>query len=102
MIKVGDKAKGFEFAEGAERMTESMYRYIGLEGTIVEISNNIFRIEFDDVRSPKYPKSNIKNPCFPKISWWYPIKEYLEIQREERLSELGILCDAEIPQKSGI
>ena len=101
MIKVGDRAKGFEFAEGEERMTESMYRYIGLEGTIVEISNDVFRIEFDNVvRSPKYLKSNSK--CFPKISWWYPISKYLEIQREERLNELGILCDAEIPQKSGI
>ena len=85
MIKVGDRAKGFEFAEGAERMTESMYRYIGLEGTIVEINSDIFRIEFDDDRT-----------------WWYPISQYLEIQREERLNELGILRDADIPQKSGI
>ena len=85
MIKVGDKAKGFEFSEGAERMTESMYRYIGREGTIAEINRDIFRIQFEN-----------------GTTWWYPIGKYLEIQREERLNELGILCDAEIPQKSGI
>ena len=78
-MKIGDKAKGFKFDEGFERMTESMYRYIGVEGTIMEINRDIFKIEFDTYNS-----------------WWYPIGEYLVLLREEKLKELGILCDADI------
>jgi len=77
MIKVGDKAKGFEFAEGVYeiflRRTKYTNRYIGVEGTIAEIYGCIFRIEFG-------------KDC----SCWYPIQEYLAILREERLKELGI------------
>ena len=77
MIKVGDKAKGFEFDEGVYeiflRRTEYTNRYIGVEGTIVEIYGCIFRIEFDKDRT-----------C------WYPIDQHLAIQREEKLKEIGI------------
>ena len=77
MIKVGEKAKGFEFEEGLYeiflRRTEYTNRYIGVEGTIVEIYGCIFRIEFD-------------KDC----ACWYPISKYLALQREEKLNELGI------------
>ena len=77
MIKVGDKAKGFEFDEGVYeiflRRTEYTNRYIGVEGTIVEIYGCIFRIEFHK-----------------DITCWYPIDQHLAMQREERLNELGI------------
>lgn len=92
MIKVGDKAKGFEFDEGVYeigiknavslpncaneiflRCTEYTNRYIGVEGTIAEIYGCIFRIEFD-------------KDC----ACWYPISKYLALQREEKLNELGI------------
>lgn len=80
MIKLGDRAKGFEVAEGVYgvyeiflRRTEYTNRHIGVEGTIVEIYGDIFRIEFDK-----------------DFTCWYPIQEYLAILREERLKELGI------------
>ena len=91
MIKVGDRVKGFEFAEQRRSlfvaMTTPMYNLIGVDGTIVEIDhdNGSFKIEFGN-----------------KTAWWYPINEYLVLQREQRLNEIGILDDVEIPQKSGI
>ena len=101
MIKVGDKAKGFEFTEQEHgqsllAMTTSMYYLVGTEGTIAEINheNDSFMIEFRDCTA--------HHPKVVNYRWWYPISKYLEIQREERLNELGILCDAEITQKSGI
>lgn len=96
-MKIGDRVKGFEFAEQRRAkfisMTTHMYNLIGVDGTIVEIDhdNGSFKIEFGN-----------KNADNGTSAWWYPIDEYLMIQREQRLKELGILCDAEIPQKSGI
>lgn len=89
MIKVGDKAKGFEFAEQEHRhkllaMTTSMYWLVGAEGTITEINreNDSFMIEFGDSAS--------HHPKVVKYRWWYPLGKYLEMRREERLKELGI------------
>lgn len=96
-MKIGDRVKGFEFTEQRRAkfisMTTHMYNLIGVDGTIVEIDhdNGSFKIEFGNKKADNGTSA-----------WWYPIDEYLMIQREQRLKELGILCDAEIPQKSGI
>ena len=101
-MKIGDRVKGFEFGEQRRAkfvsMTTHMYNLIGVDGTIVEIDhdNGTFKIEFGNKNDYYYNRDNGTS------AWWYPIDEYLMIQREQRLKELGILCDAEIPQKSGI
>lgn len=81
-MKIGDKAKGFEFTDQMRSkfiaMTSSMYNLIGVEGTIVEINYDqggfLICFGFD----------------YNGQAWWYPIDEYMKIQREERLNELGI------------
>jgi hypothetical protein len=92
-MKIGDIAKGFKFTHHKNSAGlgyhERMEKHVGMSGTIVDIRQNVwFTIEYESG------------------AWSYPIKEYLAMQlamqREERLNELGILGDAEIPQKSGI
>ena len=76
MIKIGDSAKGFmkigDMAKGF-RHDNAMDRYVGVWGTVEAIANDWFSIRFDDGK------------CYG-----YPLMEYLQIQREERLKELGI------------
>ena len=84
-MKIGDRVKGFEFAEQRRTkfisMTTHMYNLIGVDGTIVEIDhdNGTFKIEFGN--------KNVDNGT---SAWWYPINEYLVILREDKLKELGI------------
>jgi hypothetical protein len=84
-MKIGDRVKGFEFAEQRRAlfvaMTTPMYNLIGVDGTIVEIDhdNGTFKIEFGN--------KNVDNGT---SAWWYPINEYLVILREDKLKELGI------------
>ena len=84
-MKIGDRVKGFEFGEQRRAlfvsMTTHMYNLIGVDGTIVEIDhdNGTFKIEFGN--------KNVDNGT---SAWWYPIDEYMKIQREERLKGLGI------------
>ena len=88
-MNIGDKAKGFKFTDHKNSAGlgyhERMEKHVGMSGTIVDIRQNVwFTIEYESG------------------AWSYPIKEYLAVQREQKLKELGILGDAEIPQKSGI
>ena len=78
MIKLGDKAKGFKFTTFRNSANLSynkqMERFVGTEGIVSDIGSDTFDILYDD-----------------KVTrWTYPIQEYLAIQREERLKELGI------------
>ena len=101
MVKVGDKVRGFKFGEkigdgsentfAIEKVTGLNYNpemdlYVGVEGEVVEVQEETFYVKFDEY----YDDIDIPaNPSVP--TWWtYPIKEYLAIQREERLKELGI------------
>jgi len=93
MIKVGDKVKGFRFSStvdytegpagwkisGKLKYDERMTPYIGVEGEVIRVDENIFVIRFD-----------INTNNIGVISWRYPIAEYLELQREEKLKELGL------------
>lgn len=82
MIKVGDKAKGFRFDDSTGvRYNNEMEKMVGKTGTVISIGTTNFTpsiiIEFEELRE--------------EISYWnYPLQEYLAIQREEKLKELGI------------
>ena len=101
MIQVGDKVKGFRFDDEVNWFAP-MSHYIGVEGTVVKILNDIlndqpyyFEVKFNSL-IPEY------NSCVTRVYdketsryenveyWCYPIKEYVAIQREEKLKELGI------------
>ena len=68
-MNIGDRVKGFEFAEQRRAlfvaMTTPMYNLIGVDGTIVEIDhdNGSFKIEFGN--------KNVDNGT---SAWWYPIE----------------------------
>ena len=97
MVKAGDKVRGFKFGEkvgdGSEttfsidRATglnyhPSMDLYVGLEGIVEHVYEETFDVKFKNLR-PVGLASDWD-------VWTYPIAEYLEIARNERLSELGI------------
>ena len=87
MIKVGDIVKGFRFrGHSVLSYDPEMENYYGVEGSVrfVEQEYDRFMIEFEDHNGSK---------------WWYPLSEYLEAQRDERLKELGILDEVEITRK---
>jgi RNase P/RNase MRP subunit p29 len=94
MIKVGEKAKGFRFnhIDNSAMLTwdEYMDRYIGVEGTIVDISDKSLII--NDTGKVVPNKGKYFNIQFEEggYVWSYPILEYLRINREERINELGI------------
>lgn len=77
MIKVGDKAKGFKFHALRNSAILNYYiqmdRFVGVEGVISDVGTETFSIFYEGVGY-----------------WSYPIKEYLAIQRENKLKELGI------------
>ena len=79
-MNIGDKAKGFKFTDHKNSAGlgyhERMEKHVGMSGTINDIGpfpNVWFTIEYES-----------------GASYGYPIREYLVIQREERLKELGI------------
>ena len=87
-IKIGQKAKGFRFDNSSGVLyAEEMEKMAGKTGTITAIYEDRFTITFDDdlCRNPY-----TRNSCPLEIRWTYPIGKYLEIQREEKLKELGI------------
>ena len=77
MIKVGDKMKGFKFPafnnSAILNYNRGMNRFVGVEGVVSDVGTDTFSIFYDGVGY-----------------WSYPIKEYLAIQREQRLNEIGI------------
>lgn len=82
MIKVGDIVKGFRFKGNHTKLSydPEMENYYGVEGSVrfVEQEYDRFMIEFED--GSKWGRT-----------WWYPLSEYIEQQREEKLKQLGIL-----------
>ena len=94
MVKVGDKVRGFKFGEkigdGSETTFSidkttglnyhpSMDLYVGEEGEVAEVQEETFIVKFKNLR-------NLSDYDY----WTYPIADYLEITRNERLSDLGI------------
>lgn len=74
---LGDKAKGFKFPafnnSAILNYHSDMNRFVGVEGVVSDVGTETFSIFYEGVGY-----------------WSYPIQEYLAIQRERRLKELGI------------
>ena len=93
MIKVGDKAKGFRF-ETSSSTTFSRYfgvhwnnqmeKFIGVEGIVKGVIPEINEV----VISFMVTTTNVKELHWQH--WTYPLDEYLVLQREQRLNEIGI------------
>ena len=75
MIKIGDKVKGFKFGDDAEvNYVPAMDKYVGKSGKVCSIYENSVQISFDE----------------DDKKWYYPISEYITIQRETKLKQIGI------------
>jgi hypothetical protein len=76
-MKIGDKVKGFKFTafnnSAILNYNRDMNRFVGVEGVVSDVGTETFSIFYEGVGY-----------------WSYPIQEYLAIQRERRLKELGI------------
>lgn len=84
MVKVGQKVKGFRFKDkdNSSMLNWSEYnmaKYIGVEGTIMEI---IESLKFNDKTYINY--FSIQFGKYNEV-WSYPIQEYLEYMRDEKL-----------------
>ena len=98
MIKKGSIVKGFRFNElnsAHVYWNESMIKYIGVEGTVHKIaegSNGVgwrFEVRFPRIWDGDY--SNEANTSWSNtIGVMYPLAEYLQHIREEKLEEIGI------------
>ena len=98
MIKKGSKVKGFRFDDlnsAHVDWSESKARFIGVEGTVKKIAEGPHGVgpRFE-VRFPREWDRDYSNQA--NTSWSntigviYPLAEYLQHIREERLKELGI------------
>ena len=87
MIKVGDKAKGFRFetSSGANRFSwYQMEKFIGVEGIVKGVRPEINELVISFMVTTK----NVTELHWQH--WTYPLDEYLVLQREQRLNEIGI------------
>lgn len=97
MVKVGDKVRGFKFGEKVGDGSENTFSigkatglnyhpimdlYVGVEGEVKEVYEETFDVKFKNLR-PVGLASDLD-------VWTYPIADYLEITRNEKLNELGI------------
>ena len=98
MIKVGDKAKGFRFetSSGANRFSwYQMEKFIGVEGIVKGVRPEInelvisFMVTTTNVTELHW-QAEINDCDTFKMHWTYPLDEYLVLQREHRLNEIGI------------
>lgn len=76
MIKIGDKVKGFKFGANASGVNyvHAMDKYVGKSGKVCSVYGGSFKILFDE----------------DDKKWSYPISEYITIQRETKLKQIGI------------
>ena len=95
MIEKGHKIKGFRFdKENSANVpwTESMVQFIGVEGTVHKIAEGYgvgrrFEVRFRREWDKDY--SNEANTSWSNTwSVIYPLAEYLQLIREERLNEI--------------
>jgi hypothetical protein len=105
-IKVGQKVKGFIFKSKSGRLSSitttegdvgyglnyhpNMDIYVGVEGEVVEVLEETFLVNFKNLRSDREECGINFDYEAGYDMWTYPIAEYLEINRNERLNELGI------------
>ena len=105
MIKVGDRAKGFRFetSSGTNRFSRyfgvhwnnQMEKFIGVEGIVKGVRPEInelvisFMVTTTNVTELHW-QAEINDCDTFKMHWTYPLDEYLVLQREHRLNEIGI------------
>lgn len=98
MIEKGRKARGFRFDElnsAHVNWSESMARFIGVEGTVHKIAEGPSGVgpRFE-IRFPREWDKDYGNPN--NTSWsntigvMYPLAEYLQHIREEKLNDIFI------------
>lgn len=84
MIKVGEKVKGFRFNNSSGvNYFELMDECIGMTGTITYINHSNIDVDHFQIYFGR-SKSGVNH------NWTYPVAEYLAIQRELKLKELGL------------
>ena len=98
MIEKGCKVRGFRFDElnsAHVNWSESMAQFIGVEGTVHKIAEgpsgvgSRFEVRFRREWDGDY--SNQANASWSNtIGVMYPLAEYLQHIREEKLKEIGI------------
>lgn len=92
MIKRGDKAKGFRFdTSSGVRWNYLMEQFVGVEGIARQVRPKMNELVIGFIGTPIHVDTFRVMPAEPYMQHWiYPLDEYLEITRNERLSELGI------------
>lgn len=97
MIKKGTKVKGFRFdKENSANVPwgESKAQFIGVEGTVHKIAEGPYGVgpRFEVRFTREWDKDyNNQASWSNTIGVMYPLAEYLQLIREERLNEIGIL-----------
>ena len=92
MIKRGDKAKGFRFdTSSGVRWNALMEPFVGVEGIVRQARPKMNELVIGFIGTPIHVDTLRVMPAEPYMQHWiYPLDEYLVLQREERLKELGI------------
>lgn len=94
MVKVGDKVRGFKFGEKIDDGSENTFAIEKATGLNYHPSMDLYVGEEGEVSEVKEETFVVKFKKFLSLSdydyWTYPIADYLEITRNEILSELGI------------
>ena len=92
MIKRGDRAKGFRFdTSSGVRWSDLMEQFVGVEGIVRQARPKMNELVIGFIGTPIYVHTFRVMPAEPNMQHWiYPLDEYLALQREEKLNELGI------------
>ena len=92
MIKRGDKAKGFRFEISSGcRWNDLMEQFVGVEGVVRQVRPKMNELVIGFICTPIHVDTLRVMPVEPNMQHWiYPLDEYLVLQREEKLKELGI------------
>ena len=89
MIKRGDNAKGFRFETSSEfgvHWNNQMEKFIGVEGIVKAVRPEINELVISFIVTTRlngFIESHSQH-------WTYPLDEYIALQREIKLNELGI------------
>lgn len=86
-MKRGDRAKGFRFETSSSEFVHwnsQMEKFIGIEGIVKGVRPEINEI----VVSFMVTTTNVTELHWQH--WTYPLDEYLALQREMKLNQLGI------------
>jgi hypothetical protein len=92
MIKLGDKAKGFRFDNtSGVRWNKQMENFVGLEGIVRQVRPKMNELVIGFMGTTIHIDTLRVMPAEPNMQHWcYPLDQYLVLQREQRLNEIGI------------